>query len=442
MRHARHLPKRYVILLVIVLLTTVVSWNSNFWQAPNAHPATAKAIPIKHIVFIVKENHTFDSYFGRFPGVNGATTGVVKINGTGHTIALNVAPNVSQNYCHEWSCAQKAYDGGKMDAFNLSDPKYCGSPPYACYQAAQPSLIPNYWSYAQHFVLNDNTYSSLRGASFPNHLYIVAAGSGKDAAHSVISNPHIVNNNPSGGANWGCDAGPKSTVQLLNKSRVFPCFTFTTLADEMQKAKVPWKYYAPPQNEGGYIWSSLDAFSSIRETSLWKSHVVNWSTFAQDAQQGKLPAFSWVVAPWADSEHNSTPACDGENWTVQQINAVMRGPDWSSTAIFLTWDDFGGYYDHVAPKNVDQLGYGFRVPFMVISPYAYATDNAKNRHISHVQLEFSSVLRLAEEVFHLPSLERRDTTAGDLLKLLDFSKVHERRYCSSFVRVRVSTFRR
>ncbi len=359
MQHVKGLPKRYVILLVVVLLTTVASWNILSWQASTVHPASPKAIPIKHIVFIVKENHTFDSYFGRFPGVNGATTGVVKVNGVRHNIPLNDAPNVSQNYCHEFNCAKIAYDNGKMDAFNLNARQYCGSPPYECYQAALPSLIPNYWSYAQHFVLNDNTFSSLRGASFPNHLYIVAAGSGKDAAHSVISNPSGEQIIPHGGSSWGCDARSQTRVQLLNGSKVFPCFGFSTLADDMQKANVSWKYYAPAKNEGGYIWSTLDAFGSIRNTSLWQSHVVNWTSFAQDAQSGKLPAFSWLVAPWQDSEHNTTPTCDGENWTVQQINAVMRGPDWSSTAIFLTWDDWGGYYDHVAPKTSISLGMAF-----------------------------------------------------------------------------------
>lgn len=102
----------------------------------------------------------------------------------------------------------------------------------------------------------------------------------------------------------------------------------------------------------------------------------------------------------------------------------MNGPDWASTVIVLTWDDWGGFYDHVPPQNIDALGYGFRVPFLVISPYAYAGDNAINPHISHDQVELSSVLRLAEEVFGLPSLGTRDTTAGDLLNLLDFPQVH------------------
>jgi phospholipase C len=116
--------------------------------------------------------------------------------------------------------------------------------------------------------------------------------------------------------------------------------------------------------------------------------------------------------------------CVGENWTVQQMNAIMQSPAWPSTVIVLTWDDYGGYYDHVPPTSVDQLGYGFRVPLLVISPYALATDNPSNPHVGHVHLDFASVLKLAEEVFNLPSLNQRDLAAGDLLPQLDFSQVH------------------
>jgi phospholipase C len=117
--------------------------------------------------------------------------------------------------------------------------------------------------------------------------------------------------------------------------------------------------------------------------------------------------------------------CVGENWTVQQINAVMRSPAWASSVIVLTWDDYGGYYDHVAPPTVDSLGDGLRVPLLVISPYAYATDDASNRHVGHTRLDFASVLKLAEQLYNLPSLNGRDATAGDLSSELDFTQVHE-----------------
>ena len=412
----KRLPKQVLFLSIclLVLFAGIVTDTTNFQHQAIARHATLN--PIQHIVYIVKENHTFDSYFGSFPGINGATTGVVNVHGVDKTIPLNAGQNVPLNFCHEWNCAQRAYDGGKMDAFNLADTKNCAAPPYFCYQVGSQSLIPNYWSLAQHYVLDDNAWSSLRGASFANHLYIMGAGSGPDIPRSVITSPP--------GGIWGCDSPSTSTVQLLNGTKVYPCFSFSTLADEMQQAGVSWKYYAPTHNQAGYIWNAPDAFSQLRNTQLWKTNDVPYTQFATDAAQGKLPAFSWLAPSTTVSEHNGDPVCQGENWTIQQIEAVMNGPEWSSTVIVLTWDDFGGFYDHVAPPNVDQLGYGFRVPLMVISPYAYATNNPGNVHVSHTQLELSSVLRPAEEVFHLPSLGRRDTSAGDIMSLLDFSNVH------------------
>lgn len=405
------IPRWSLIVASLVLLASGAL--SYMWHSNNK--ARAQNSPIKHIVFIVKENHTFDNYFGSFPGVNGAVTGVVKVHGVDQTIPLNPAIDQSVDWCHLWSCAKLDYDQGAMDAFNLTS-KGCKNPPYPCYQVGSQSFIPNYWKLAQNYVLDDNTFSSLRGPSYPNHLFTVAAGSGPDTAHSVINNPSTTN--------WGCDAPPKTTVQLYNGTNVVPCFNFTTLADELHQTGVSWKYYAPSSNEVGYNWSTLDAFSQIRNTSLWNTNVVNWANFTQDAMSGNLPAFSWLTAPFVDSEHAPASVCVGENWTIQQINAVMQGPDWSSTVIVVTWDDFGGFYDHVAPQNVDTLGLGFRVPFMVISPYAYVNSNPANPHIDHSQLEFSSVLKFAEQVFNLPSLGRRDATVDGLMTALDFSQVY------------------
>ena len=379
------------------------------------HPArTARAqpaIPIQHIVFLIKENHSFDQMFGLFPGANGATTGVIKVSkGVQQTIPLNAAPDTPTNYCHLFNCAAKAYDKGAMDAFNKADNK-CSLAPYPCYQENSQATIPNYWAYAQNFVLGDNTFSSLQGPSFPNHLYTVAAGSGPDAAHSAIGNPtgHI----------WGCDATSTTTVLLFDGQKVFPCFTFSTLMDEMTTAGVSWKYYTPQRGDVAYQWDAADAFSQDRSSP----NVVPWTQFATDAAAGNLPAMSWLVAPDVASEHPPTSTCTGENWSVSEINAVMNGPDWASTAIFLTWDDYGGFYDHVAPQHIDSLGLGFRVPLLIISPYAHADDDPANPNISHDQFEFSSVLRFAEEVFGLPSLGRRDAVAGDVMAAFDFSQV-------------------
>ncbi len=363
---------------------------------------------IQHIVFIIRENRTFDNYFGTYPGAEGTTTGTLS---NGQVINLAHTPDVTPcDPCHDYHCAREAIDGGKMDNFTpLSACKVNGVP--ISYSQLLQQDIPNYWTYAQQFVLADHMFSSLEGPSFPNHLYTVAAQSG-----GVINNPYSLTNGP---PVWGCDADDTTRVEVMNAQgntqRVFPCFDFQTLADSLQSANVSWKYYAPGYGQSGYIWSSLDAINHIRNTSLW-NNVLPDTQFAADAQSGQLPAVSWLVTSFMKSEHPPASTCRGENWTVQQINAVMQGPDWNSTAIFVTWDDFGGFYDHVPPPQLDIYGLGPRVPLLIISPYA------KRGYLSHTQYEFSSFLKFVEERFHLAPLTARDRAANDMTDSFDFTQ--------------------
>jgi phospholipase C len=438
-----HFPR--IRLLCTVLLSMLLVSGASVLPMRQTGSMTARAAtPIQHIVFIAKENHTFDSLFGQFTCtdgsscVNGATTGLVKVNGQDQVIQLNAAPDQSPNFCHEWSCAHKAVDGGAMDAFNLASAKQCGTSPYVCYVSGDSTVAPNYWTYARNYVIADNAYSSEEAASYANHLFMVAGASGATVSQSALTNPAVSGKTPH---QWGCNAPSGTFVKLYNGSQIYPCYDgatgngtpFLTLADEMNAANVSWRYYTDLNtSDVGYQWNTLNAFPGLRTSS----NIVSWKQFTRDAQAGNLPAFSWLTAPNADSEHPSNSVCVGENWTVQQINAVMSGPDWSSTVIVVTWDDWGGFYDHISPPTVDGVGLGFRVPMLVISPFARADDNPTEPHVSHDQYEFSSVLRLAEEVFSLPSLGQRDATAGDLLQALDFTTnnpplVLQQRTCSA-----------
>lgn len=402
---------------VVALLGLFLSLTVMPTPVPGFSKNKQNANPIQHIVFIMKENHTFDSYFGAFPGVNGATTGHIKVNGQLQTIPLNPGVNNPIAYCHKLSCAQIDFDGGAMDAFNLSDTA-CGPPLYKCYQMGTDSLIPNYWKWAGSYLLDDNAWSSQLGPSFPNHLYGLAAASGPDIAHSIIGAP-------GGGKSgrWGCDAGPGQHAPLYDGGTGSSCLTISTLADELQQAGVSWKYYAPTLGKVGYVWNSLDAFKQDRYSPLWNNDVPT-DQILTDIKQSTLPSFSWVIPYGSVSEHNTQSVCVGENWTVKLVDAIMQSQYWSNTAIVITWDDYGGFYDHVPPPNIDALGYGFRVPWLVISPYAYATDNTNNPHVSHLMAEYSSVLKFAEQVFNLPSLGRRDVNAPDISGMLDFSQIH------------------
>jgi phospholipase C len=369
---------------------------------------------IQHIVFIIKENRSFDTYFGTFPGAEGATNGVVS---TGQRISLRRGPDrMPRDIGHDWEDARRAMNGGRMDQFDLVRDGNVRNDMLSMTQFLD-SDIPNYWSYAEHFALADHMFSSLAGPSFPNHLYTVAAQSG-----GAINNPDTLI--------WGCDADQRTTVAVMDSTggvtRQYPCFDFATLTDSLEAVGVSWRYYAPVQGQHGYIWSALDAIRHIRYSPQWQNRVVPFGKFADDAASGSLPAVSWLIPDFDVSEHPTVSAfagttlnvsaCAGENWTVQQINAIMRGPAWPTTAIVLTWDDFGGFFDHVPPPGVDQLGFGPRVPLIVISPYV------KEGTVSHTVYEYASVLQLIETHHKVKALGRRDLEANSLLDMFDFSQ--------------------
>jgi phospholipase C len=375
---------------------------------------------IKHIVFFIKENRTFDNYFGTYPYANGAITAT---DSEGRVVLLQHEPDQVPDINHSAEAARKAYDNGKMDHFdqlysNSKRQASVGIDPYANYSLTQfqQSDIPNYWAYAQNFVLGDNMFSSLMGPSFPNHLYSVAAQAG-----GVINNPIADQNVGTLGNSaqgWGCDV-PHQLVQTQGSDGTIlekeACFNFRTLADELDFKGYSWRYYAPPAGTDGYVWSAFDAVRHIRYGPDWK-YVVPAKQFLSDSRSGALPTVSWIVSPAQYSEHPAASVCVGENWTVQMLNTLMQGPDWSSTAVFLTWDDFGGFYDHVPPQQVDGFGLGFRVPLLVISPYA------KRGYIDHTQYEFSSMLRFAEDILGLPTLTKRDNEANNMLNAFDFTQ--------------------
>jgi phospholipase C len=378
-----------------------------------AHSAGAKDITvIQHIVFIIKENRSFDNYFGTYPGANGATSGPTSF---GTTMPLLPTPDYAYPFDpeHGWNSGNEAIDGGKMDRFDLLADSNINGYGYLGFTQASQTQLPNYWTYAQNFVLADNAYSSIQSDSFTNHLFTVAA---QDDGALFISGPTTGTQSGS----FGCDA-PVGTAGVTaddegNISKVFPCYDFQTLADSLQSAGISWKFYAPPQGQRGYNFSTLDGINHIRNGPLWATNVVNDANFVSDAGTG-LAAVSWLVTGGAASEHPKHGAlCAGENWTVEQINAIMNGPDWDTTAIFVTWDDFGGFYDHVAPPVVDNQGLGPRVPFLIISPYA------KTGYISNTQYEFSSVLKFIEERFGLAALTARDANANDTTDSFDFTQ--------------------
>jgi phospholipase C len=364
--------------------------------------------PIEHVVFLIKENRTFDNLFGTFPGSDGVTFGYD--DGVRRPLTRGTDGSIgSEDIPHCYVCSRMAWNHGKMDGFNQAPV----SDRWA-YTQLRRSQLPNYWHWAKRFVLADRFFASAQGPSFPNHLYAIAAQSG--GAHD---NPRRTGRFRSSNT-FGCDAPKGQTVTVIDSEghevEVRPCFDFQTEGDLLNKAGIDWAYYAAEPDQLGYIWSAYAAIDHIRNTAQWHKRVLPVDRLIADIRRDRLPPMTWIAPRYEVSEHPQFNFCVGENWSTRVINAIMRSPMWDSTAIFVTWDDYGGFYDHVAPPQVDDFGLGIRVPLLVISPYA------KKGEIDHRLGEFSSVLRFVEASWGLTQLTHRDRDARDLSYDFDFTQ--------------------
>jgi phospholipase C len=373
-------------------------------NAPAALPAAGSPVGkyIKHLVIIIQENRTFDNVFYRFPGEDSPAFGYMKTsrdrNAQVVKVPLTAAPFGKQDECHGFVCGILDWDHGRMDGFGLpllnpGDP--AGKRPYTYLPRAQ---VAPYWAMAKQYVLADRMFTTQFDASFVGHLDLIAGTSSISPAKSEEGIPT--------GSPWGCGAPLGTTTFLVGRARVvsgggpFPCFTqFSTLADTLDAAGVSWKYYAPALNTPGYLWSIFQSIKRVYEGPDWQRNVIAPQTrVLQDAAAGNLASVSWVVPDSQDSDHAGIGSDRGPSWVASVVNAIGEGPDWDSTAIVVVWDDWGGWYDHVPPPQLDFRGLGMRVPCIIISPYA------RKGYISHTQYEFGSVLHFAEQAFNLPSL--------------------------------------
>jgi phospholipase C len=340
---------------------------------------------IKHVIVIIQENRSLDSYFGTYPGVDGIPKGVCvpdPLHGgcikpyVDHADSNKGGPHVNASSIAD-------VNGGKMDGFVKEAEAGCRTA--GCTTDVMghhvASDIPDYWSYAKNFVLDDHMFESDASWSLPAHMFQVSAWS------ADCSNP----------------ANPMSCVGTdmpANRTVANPRpFAWTDLTWLLHKDHVSWGYYLDhgaqsASNPAGVpkIWNPLPGFTDVRQDRQG-SNIQPLSTFRAQARAGTLPALSWIVPNPADSEHPAALVSTGQAYVTRIINEVMRSKDWSSSAIFLAWDDWGGFYDNVVPPAVDSLGYGIRVPAMVISPYA------RRGFIDHRTLSSDSYLKFIEDDF-------------------------------------------
>jgi phospholipase C len=415
--------RRTLLALVLVALIAVACTEGNAETTPppnisttpvsTASPPTKvdasgfdTTTPIKHVVFLIKENRTFDNLFGTFPGGNGVTVGMD--HGQRRPLTPGTDGRLPGDIPHCYGCSIAAWDQGKMDGFDQ------GPTGDWAYSQLRRGQLPNYWHWAEHNVLFDDFFASAWGPSFPNHLYSIAAQSG--GARDNPRRTGFFSNT------FGCDAPSQQLVEVYdsegNVVRVPPCFDFETEGDLLNEHDIPWAYYAATEQQRGYIWSAYSAIARYRD------HPKRWGTYMRpvdhvlaDIRADQLPPVTWITPRFELSEHPEFSFCHGENWTTQVIDSIMRSPMWKDTAIFVTWDDYGGFYDHVPPPDVDRMGFGFRVPLLVISPY---TVDGK---VSHEEGEFSSVIRFIEDNWSLhPYLTHRDRDATPMLSAFDFTQ--------------------
>ncbi len=376
---------------------------------------------IKHVVLIIQENRTFNNLFEGYPGADTAKFGY---NSHAQKVVLKAIPFIhEQDMIHNFTQAVNAWDKTRMDGFDktpLDDGAPAGNYPYAYLAHSQ---VAPYWAMAKEFTLADHMFPTEFGPSFTSHLALIAG--------TMNLSPTLAEANYPTSQPWGCDAPPNTSTNTVNVKRKVsdfgpqPCFSkFRTMADTLDEKNVSWKYYAPQldSDAGGELWTAFDAIHSVRYGPDWNRNIVSPpTTVLTDAAAGTLPAMSWVIPDWLNSDHPEASSDTGPSWVSSVVNAIGNGPDWNSTAIVIVWDDWGGWFDNVPPPQRDFRGNGIRVGCLVVSPYARAG------YVSHTVYEFGSILRFVEQAFNLAPLGKTtagytDSRATSILDSFDFSK--------------------
>ncbi len=400
--------------IALVLAVSARSTDAGTQRKPTAAPAGIHKI--KHVIVIMQENRSFDHYFGTYPGADGFPRAA---NGDFAVCVPDPVKGGCQKPYHDTNdlnaggphgeaSATADVNGGKMDGFVAQAEQALGkgckvnpNDPICSQRSANPDVmgyhdgrdIANYWAYARNFVLQDHMFEPNASWSLPSHLFMVSEWS----------------------ARCSRSGDPTSCVSALEnpaspKARIAPDYAWTDLTYLLHRARVSWRYYVfsgtepDCENDGMIcesvkqgaqtpgIWNPLPYFDTVKQDGQL-GNVTTLSHYFQAAKSGTLPAVSWINPTGSVSEHPPGLVTAGQAYVTRLVNAAMRGPEWKSTAIFVSWDDWGGFYDHVRPPSVDQNGYGLRVPGLVISPYA------RKGLVDHQTLSFDAYVKFIEDDF-------------------------------------------
>jgi phospholipase C len=394
--------------------------------------------PIQHIVVMYQENHSFDNVLGYWCQQSGHCIGMptqVTLKG-GVTVTPKQAPDVVPQVDHSVAAQQNSIDHGAMDGW--AKVSGCGAPTYSCISYYTPAQIPNLSALARKFAVSDATFSEADSPSWGGHLYAVAA----TTDGFLGTNPAPTNAGPG----WGCDSNKtsawvSSTGKVLQEPSCIPDLSLgianggafkptpvsyvPTIMDRLDVASLPWKIYAtisgPKSGGGSYTWATCPSFAECLDTSQRKN-LVRTSQVLSDAAAGTLPAFG-LVLPGVDtvdrsaSQHNGTSMAVGDNWIGKVVTALEASPEWSSTALFITYDDCGCFYDQVPPGlNPDGTQRGVRVPLVIVSPYAVSG------YVDNTVTTFAGILGYVEQTFGLAPLDVNDAAAYPFTNAFNYSQ--------------------
>ncbi len=393
-RRGRGTPMR------ILVLAGAVAFGA-FGTLAEAPPSAradggATTTPIEHVVVLMQENHTFDNYFGTFPGADGTPDGTCIPNdplqpSLGCVEPYHLESLRTVDLHHGSSIGIKAFNGGRMDGFIAAqnERNLPGEVAMGYYDGRD---LPLYWNLATEYVLADQFFSSVQGSSEANHFYWVAA------------------------------QGPSGTIPENG-------WGFPTIFDRLQEAGVSWKFYVqnydptityrnrqPASDKAAQlVWAPLLNFGRFLDDPELNERIVNLDQYYVDLAAGTLPAVAYIV-PSGASEHPPGDVSLGQVFATSLVTSLMRTRAWDSSLFMITWDDWGGWYDHVPPPAIDAFGYGYRVPTLFISPYA------RSGTIDSTVYDFTSVLKFIEENWSVAPLTGRDATANSISAALDFDQ--------------------
>jgi phospholipase C len=466
---------RVALLSISILLICVSAFllSLNGCGGNGTNTTTLSDSKIQHVVIIFQENRTPDNLFQGLCTANGGVPGCGTnasqydiassgVNSQGDVIQLSQidlgTAGTNPDYydlSHQHSAFVDMCDlnpstnACNMDGADLI-PITCQAGVTGCppanpqFMYVNPADVQPYLTMAQQYTFADRMFQTNQGPSFPAHQFIISGTSAPTATSNLFTAENPKGAGPSAVA--GCAAIPTETVEMIDptgaeSSTMYPCFEHPTLTDLLDAANLTWRYYAP---SAGSIWTAPNAIQHMCGPNAtppnatacvgsdWTgaspkvviNQAENNAQILSDIANNQLAQVSWVIPDAQDSDHASSNNGCGPSWVTMVVNAIGNSQYWSNTAIILTWDDWGGWYDHVPPPAVVNNGsswgsgyvYGFRVPMIVISPYAKAA------YISHVTHDFGSILKFIETTFNLPSLGYADAPADDLSDIFNLSQ--------------------